>query len=71
MHYRASVFKRNKRCHFLRVGLCPTQFLPFAGDVAARRTSDARALIEMRRCSGHGVHAITNYSTCGKNQNKR
>ena len=70
MRYRTPVFKCNKRCHFLRVGHSPTRFLPFAGDVAAWRTSDAQALIEMRRCGGHGVHTITNYCTCGKNQNK-
>ena len=68
MRYPTPVFKHNKRCHFLRVGLCPTRFLPFAGDVAAQRTSDAHALIGMRRCGGHGVHAITNYSRCRKNR---
>ena len=32
--------------------------LTFAGHVAAQRTSDARALMEICRCGRHGVHPI-------------
>ena len=42
--------------------------LTFAGHVAAQRTSDAWALMEIRRCGGHRVHPIPIYSTCS-NQN--
>ena len=36
----APLFKRAVSRYFFRVGLCPTHFLPFAGYVDARWTSD-------------------------------
>ena len=38
--------------------------LTFAGHMAARQTSDARALIETRWCDGRGVHLISIMSMC-------
>ena len=41
MRYRAPQFKLECFLFFFRVGLCPTRFLPFAGDVDALQELDA------------------------------
>ena len=49
MRYRAPICKLNFVQNFFPVGLCPTRFLPFAGDVVASRASILIAL-----CRSHG-----------------
>ena len=49
MRYRAPIFNHGKFHYFLHVGLCPTRFLPFAGDVDPRR----RWIQSERRKSRH------------------
>ena len=48
MRYRAPIFKHGKFHYFLRVGLYPTRFLPFAGDVDARRALDSVRMAEIK-----------------------
>ena len=49
------------------MGLCPTRYLPFAGDVAAYRAWDSILTVEIA-CTR--VHAISDYNTCLKEENK-
>ena len=48
MRYRAPIFKLNFIQNLFHVGLCPTRFLPFLGDVAASRASIPIALRRSR-----------------------
>ena len=73
MRYRTPLFNFTYSYIFFRVGLCGGSYLAphvsyLAGHVAAQRTSDPRASLEMHRCGGHGVHPISIKSTCS---NKR
>ena len=52
---------------FFRVGLCPTRYLPFAGDVAAYQAWDSIITVEI---AWTRVHAISDYNTCLKEENK-
>ena len=65
MRYHAPIFMHDKFFFFFRVGLCPTRYLPFAGDVAAYRALDSvrttliawtrvHAIIKSRRVSEKG-----------------
>ena len=55
MRYRAPLFNLTYRYIFFRVGLCPTRFLPFAGDVDAQCALD---LIRTAEIAWTRVHAI-------------
>ena len=55
MRYRAPTFKLNFLCFSIRVGLYPTRFLPFAGDVDARQALDA---VKTAEIAWTRVHAI-------------
>ena len=55
MRYRAPTFKLKFFCFLFRVGLCPTHFLPFAGNVDARQALDA---IKTAEIAWTRVHAI-------------
>ena len=49
------------------MGLCPTRYLPFAGDVAAYRAWDSIKTVEI---AWTRVNAISDYNTCLKEENK-
>ena len=53
----APLFNRDFSRYFLRVGLCPTHILPFAGYVAAGQSSDA---VGTMMIAWTRVHAIIN-----------
>ena len=55
MRYRTPLFNLTYRNIFFRVGLCPTRFLPFAGDVDARRALDS---VRTEEISWTRLHAI-------------
>ena len=55
MRYLAPSFNLNFLHFSFRVGLCPTRFLPFAGDVDARQALDA---VKMAEIAWTRVHAI-------------
>ena len=57
MRYRAPIFILNLIQNFFRVGLCPTCFLPFSGNVDARRALDSIMTAEI---AWTRVHAIVN-----------
>ena len=49
------------------MGLCPTRYLPFAGDVAAYRALDS---IKTAEIAWTRVHAINDYNMCLKEESK-
>ena len=55
----APLFKRNFFHYFLRVGLCPTRYLPFAGDVDARQASDSVRTAEIAWTRVHAIFKAT------------
>ena len=57
MRYDAPIFILYLIQNFFRVGLCPTHFLPFAGDVDAQRASDSIMTAEI---TWTRVHTIVN-----------
>ena len=57
MRYCAPIFILNLIQNFFRVGLCPTRFLPFAGDVDAQRALDSIMTVEI---AWTRVHTIVN-----------
>ena len=59
MHYRTPRFILTISISFFRVGLCPTHFLPFAGDVDARQESDLVSDDCMASIAWTQVHAIS------------
>ena len=58
MRYRASVFNLTFFKNFFCVGLCPTHFLPFVGDMDARQASDLVSDDRMASIACTRVHAI-------------
>ena len=66
MRYRTPLFKLTHYYIFFRVGLCPTCFLPFAGDVDARQALDLVSNDRKASIAWTRVHTIIKSSTCVK-----
>ena len=56
------LFNRSFSQYFLRVGLCPTHVLPFAGDVDARRALDSVRTVEIAWTRVHVIIKSTRAS---------
>ena len=66
MRYYTPLFKLTYRYIFFHVGLCPTRFLPFAGDVDARQALDLVSNDRNASIVSTPIQAIIKSSTCVK-----